>query len=317
MNDINVVYASDNNGALMLGVSIQSMLDCHQTLEPLHIFIMGNNLSDENKKRLELFITSRKYFIHYIEMNSMFKDFPVGDAWTTATYYRLSLAECLPLNIDRVLYLDIDVVFARDVSELYHTDFDGNMLAAVETTEDVLPAALARMEKEVGLVYPCQYFNAGVILYNLKEIRELDFEKEVLQYACENIAHLTWQDQDIINHMFFQKILPLHPRWNINDGSIWEICWRGRRSFLNNSLSEQEIVDAAYHPGIIHLWGHPKPFAPRVFRHDYGIFNKAWKRSPWKDTYRDLWTWMDSIYFLRTQGIVFLSKCLYKIKALK
>ena len=75
--------------------------------------------------------------------------------------------------------------------------------------------------------------------------------------------------------------------WNICDGAIWSIRWEGVTSFRNNPLKPADLLEAARRPGIIHYWGHPKPWHPNSIRQDYGLFYKYWKKSPWKDDIRD------------------------------
>ena len=90
-----------------------------------------------------------------------------------------------------------------------------------------------------------------------------------------------------MNVCYQQRILLLHPMWNICDGAIWSIRWEGVKSFRNNPLKPADLLEAARRPGIIHYWGHPKPWHPNSIRQDYGLFYKYWKKSPWKDDIRD------------------------------
>lgn len=65
--------------------------------------------------------------------------------------------------------------------------------------------------------------------------------------------------------------------WNICDGAIWSIRWEGIKSFENNPLEPKDLLEAATSPGIIHYWGHPKPWQPNSLRQDNGLFYKYWK----------------------------------------
>lgn len=284
---MNIVYATDDNGALGTGVSIVSLMENLPPGTHADIYIMTDGLSEDNRVRFNSLQQTYCISLHFIDMKDKYKDFPVGSKWSTATYYRLSLAEELPATVERALYVDIDIIFNRDVSPMYESEFGDCLIAGVFTTEHLSEKFFARWKQEMNMDRDSIYINAGVILYHIKKIREERFEDQVLSYAKNNIHRLSWQDQDILNVCYQKRILLLHPMWNICDGAIWAILWEGVKSFDHNPLKPEDLLEAASRPGIIHYWGHPKPWQPNSLRHDKGLFYKYWKKSPWKNKIKD------------------------------
>ena len=284
---MNIVYATDDNGALGTGVSIVSLMENLPLGVHADIYIMTDGLSGDNTARFHSLQQDYNLHLHFIDMKDKYTDFPVGSKWSAATYYRLGLAGELPATVERALYVDIDTIFNRDISPMYESEFGDCLIAGVFTTEDLSEESFSRWKREMNLDRDSIYINAGVILYHIGRIREERFESQVFSWAKNNIHRLSWQDQDILNVCYQQRILSLHPMWNICDGAIWSIRWEGVTSFRNNPLKPADLLEAARRPGIIHYWGHPKPWHPNSIRQDYGLFYKYWKKSPWKDDIRD------------------------------
>ena len=286
---MNIVYATDDNGALGTGVSIVSLMENLPLGVHADIYIMTDGLSGDNTARFHSLQQDYNLHLHFIDMKDKYTDFPVGSKWSAATYYRLGLAGELPATVERALYVDIDTIFNRDISPMYESEFGDCLIAGVFTTEDLSEESFSRWKREMNLDRDSIYINAGVILYHIGRIREERFESQVLSWAKNNIHRLSWQDQDILNVCYQQRILLLHPMWNICDGAIWSIRWEGVKSFRNNPLKPADLLEAARRPGIIHYWCHPKPWHPNSnsIRQDYGLFYKYWKKSPWKDDIRD------------------------------
>lgn len=226
---MNIVYATDDNGALGTGVSIVSLMENLPPGVHADIYIMTDGLSGDNTARFHSLQQDYNLHLHFIDMKDKYTDFPVGSKWSAATYYRLGLAGELPATVERALYVDIDTIFNRDISPMYESEFGDCLIAGVFTTEDLSEESFSRWKREMNLDRDSIYINAGVILYHIGRIREERFESQVFSWAKNNIHRLSWQDQDILNVCYQQRILLLHPMWNICDGAIWSIRWEGVR----------------------------------------------------------------------------------------
>lgn len=134
---MNIVYATDDNGALGTGVSIVSLMENLPPGVHVDIYIMTGGLSGDNTARFHSLQQGYNLHLHFIDMKDKYTDFPVGSKWSAATYYRLGLAGELPATVERALYVDIDTIFNRDISPMYESEFRDCLIAGVFTTEDL------------------------------------------------------------------------------------------------------------------------------------------------------------------------------------
>lgn len=139
--------------------------------------------------------------------------------FTSNTYYRLLTPDVFK-KYDKVIYLDSDIIVNHDIYELYTFELGGNYLGATYDTHVVSYCTrkppLEQREyniKKLGMDSPEQYFQAGVSVFNIKEINH-DFEEGYL--IKEGLQHkLRWLDQDLLNKLFYGKIAYVPNKWNV------------------------------------------------------------------------------------------------------
>jgi len=128
--------------------------------------------------------------------------------YSEAASFRLLLPELLP-DYDKILYLDCDVIIRQDMVALYRdTDIGDNYLAAIY--EAPIEGQAERI-KALGCT-PGQYFNSGVLLMNLRQMREESVSERLLR-ACEK-EYMEFPDQDALNQVCQGRVLPLNPVYN-------------------------------------------------------------------------------------------------------
>ncbi|NGM17159.1 hypothetical protein GMI70_03900 [Eggerthellaceae bacterium zg-893] len=177
---------------------------------------------------------------------------------TKATFFRLELPSLLP-HCDRCLYLDSDLIVCSDLTELYNTDIEQYHVAAVMAFAYYRnKAAIQRKIKELGLEELKNYINAGVLLLNMKKLREDGIEskfEEHLSYGYES------QDQDVINAVCADsiKLLPFKynvmTKYEVLSDTVYE------SSYLHDLLPESEWDEGRLHPTIIHYADKRKPWS--------------------------------------------------------
>ena len=116
---------------------------------------------------------------------------PANPTITQATYYRLNLAEILPERIDKVLYLDGDVICRKSLVSLWNTDISQ---CAVAGGPDASETAFEK-ENHLHLQHWNGYFNAGVLLINLRWWREHHSTEAFYSFINEHRDWLRCQDQ--------------------------------------------------------------------------------------------------------------------------
>ena len=115
---INFLFSCNAEYLMPLNVSIVSIFENHKD-NYINIYILHSNLSDKQKENLISLSHEYKQHIHMIEVEEKYYSKAPSLRWSKETYYRLLINELLPKNIDRIIYLDCDIVINNSVEELY------------------------------------------------------------------------------------------------------------------------------------------------------------------------------------------------------
>lgn len=167
--------------------------------------------------------------------------------YSIATYYRMFLPSLLPQNIDRILYLDCDIIVMQNVSELFNLNMDEFGVAAVK---DASPYDSYHRHK-MGLGLQHSAFCAGMMMINLKYWRENNSQQKLLEYATHQWEKVYMQDQDALNYVFRNHWLQLSYKWGKTPLSIVPIDY---------SQKWYDIYDYVVNPCIFHYAAHTKPW---------------------------------------------------------
>jgi len=162
-----------------------------------------------------------------------------------ATYARALLPELVPSSVTKLLYLDCDIIVLRDIRELFAESLEGSLLAAVESS------GFDRW-LDLGIDEKWGYFNAGVMLMDLDQMRSRGFGRQVLDIARVEGDRLELWDQDALNIAVQGDWRALDYRWNVQHFA-YSASGRGR------NLSSR-VADAIADPSIIHYTGAYKPW---------------------------------------------------------
>lgn len=125
---------------------------------------------------------------------------------TSICYGKLFIHELLP-KLDKVLYLDVDLIVLDSLKELYNTSFDGNYIVGCESHNYGKIQA-----KELGID---KYFNSGVMLLDLKAMRENNVSEYIRKHFKSLVGKTLWvYDETIINGLLSDKIKFISQEWN-------------------------------------------------------------------------------------------------------
>jgi lipopolysaccharide biosynthesis glycosyltransferase len=244
---------------------LRSLRDSNQG-EDLRVYIVHEALDPGERAKLVGYLGSFLPSLSLLQVEpELLSDFPVFGHISIATYFRLLLPSILPPLLERVLFIDSDIVVNGSLRELWDTRMDGHAMAASTDRN------LDMQRRRLGLAPDSPYFNAGMMLIDMNQWRRENVLERGLKYAQNNADKLNNWDQDVLNHLFEKRVLLVHQRWNAMS-HLWGLdpAWLEARGGLTEE--EQEAVDD---PAIIHFAG--------------GGFAKPWSHRcphPWKDRYR-------------------------------
>ena len=252
---INVCLSCDENYAVYAGVVISSILANANQEDNLHFYILDGGISDIKKQQILSLKSIKDCEVNFVKINEEdFADYKcvcTHKYITIATYYRLKLASLLP-NIDKIIYLDCDMVVNSSLESLYNTNLDNYLAAGVQD-----------INKKVIRKNP-SYVNAGMLVFNLDSIRKENIEEKFLQYTQDNFETIKCGDQTIINEVCKERIKVLDDSWNVQSSN-----------FTNRSSYTNE-------PKIIHFVAKNKPWSGNSFSYHKNLYFKYLQLTPWK-----------------------------------
>lgn len=245
---MNIVYAADNNFAEQLGISMLSLLKNNTECDDIRIYILDGGISEENKA--SLCATAEKYGRNAVFLDSahLLNGDMKQQRGSLSTFSRLYMGRLLPRDINKALYLDCDLLVLKNIEELYDSDINGYYCAGVG--DCVSEAHL----KAIGLEGKSNYFNAGVLLINLKMWREENAEKQFEEFSRRYSNDVLYADQGIINGVLSSRSLKLPPEYNCYT-AMYDFTYKDLMTFRKpvEYYSETEIESAKNDPAIVHF----------------------------------------------------------------
>ena len=211
-DSIHVAFAADIGYYQHVCVTLVSMLENNRDRR-FHVHVLTNRSSDEAEAPLRSLENQYDNFkLDFLEVDdSQFSDLQLTiDYISIQTYYRYVLARLFP-DLDKVLYLDCDLVVRGSLKELWAEDLNGYYAAGVA---DWYINKRHLLMKSLGFQGRNDYVNGGVLLFNLKAIRENNIIDEFFSCQQTHRKILRFQDQDVINMVLKDRIKLLSPRFN-------------------------------------------------------------------------------------------------------
>ena len=213
--EIPVFFAVDNGYIPFLSVALRSLIDNTSKENIYAIKILYTNVTEENKIKIKKYETEN-ISIEFVDLNKQLEEIKeklyTRNYFSNTTYYRLFIPELYP-EYDKAVYIDSDTVCLSDIAELYNTDMGNNLIAGIpDGVIQAIDIFKDYVERVVGVADYNNYFNAGVIVMNLKELRDYKFEEKFI-YMLEKIKFEVAQDQDYLNRLCKGRVKILDYSW--------------------------------------------------------------------------------------------------------
>ena len=206
------------------------------------VYILQKDFSPEDKKQVATLAASYGQSIEYVDIpERIFRKLPTSHVYSVEVYFRLMMPELLPESLDRVLYLDVDILVLKPLEELYNEDIEGFFFGACV---DINMGDLnEHRQQQYGRYDDLRYFNSGVMLWNLALIRE-SYDFDIYLKAAEDLNYdLPCVDQDILNYLYYDKVKYLDPYKN-NYLPIIHLCKEKKNEW--GDLGETRILHFVY-----------------------------------------------------------------------
>ena len=284
-----VVLACNNNYVPYTAVTLKSIVENAKQDRRYEVYVLTTDISIENQDRMaKIFKDDKRFLFSCINISGFVKKSDFAGRWhiTAETFYRFYILS-LFANAKKVLYLDCDLVVNADVAELFDTELGDNYLAAAKDID--FAGAIKQkfgqklyLQTAIGLNGFDEYFQAGVLLFNIPKMKKKADAADLV--TIYNTKKWFYMDQDILNHVYKDKVVYLSQAWNCI------MNWKNNASSRMDVLKKapfalyDEYMHARQQPKIAHYAGCQKPWNAA----DCDLAEYFWKYARKTDFYEEI-----------------------------
>jgi lipopolysaccharide biosynthesis glycosyltransferase len=267
-----------NSQILMCGDSVyfQNIAACLVSLlesnpdTSFHVVVAATRWSEESNLKLQKSLQQYKHIVldvvHFDP--TCLNGLPLTTAYPPEIYVRFWVEDYYPKDVDRVIYLDGDMVVNGSIEPLLSLQMDENVLAAVQIPGSDRPLRLG-YDPKYG------YFNSGVMVINLQRWRAINAKELLLKKAYCMAGKLNDPDQDVLNACFYNQYIPLD--------YVWIAISPFFREVSHLTLPKDEIARVAKNARIVHFNGMAKPWYYLCFHPYTKKYLQCVSKTEWRD----------------------------------
>lgn len=262
---INILVSTDDNYVMPTCVLLESIFDNQN--EEIGVYLLWSNLSSTSIETINKIANGKRKNIHFIKIDDgIFAELKTKDYISKETYFRLMASKYLPKDMERILWLDSDMIIRGDISKLYNMNFDGNAVIACPHG-NAMKATIDVNCKNIGIKYREQYFNAGMMLCNLCKWKQMDIEQKIREISSKKLK-MEFPGQDLTNLVF--------------NGSVKCVDFIKYNCMIHSLDCENLLNKAKAEALIVHFVGRAKPW---MFNDLYFAdeFRKYYSKTPYGD----------------------------------
>ena len=280
------IYASDENYVRHAAASMVSLMENNRQADEVVFHFLSMGIKSESKRILEELCARYGRRVTVYELGDLKNWFSFefnARGFAQSTLARLLVGRILPEKVERALYVDCDTIVLDDLSPLFSLDMGRNYVGMVAE-----PTATKGRRVQLALKDEQPYFNAGILLINLKLWRQENAEKQVLDYYAAHDGNLLAPDQDALNGAFAGRILELQPRYNFGSVQIY-YPWKAQKRISSPTpfMDEETYRQGTEKPAIIHYLGEERPWREgnrHRYRDKYDLYLNM---TPWANYPKD------------------------------
>jgi len=274
---MDIAISFDKNYLMPAGVMLTSLFENNKDTD-IHIHVMYNGggeafvspIADIVRKyngRITCYDMSKYNTLSLpVNLPGQREDIPLE------SYFRLFLPDVLSPEIEKVLWLDCDIIVAHSLKDLWNEDISDYGLGSIPDFEHNNVLNMNRLEYDATY----GYFNDGVLLINLKYWREKKMIPVFLNYIHDHYYELHFHDQDVLNHFFHQSKKVLSLNYNFQTTFLF------KKEFRNISWKFFSQIDKYYKdPCVIH-YTNEKPWFSDTTSPKKDIFIHYQDMTVWK-----------------------------------
>jgi len=270
MPDINIAITLDKNYVQHAAVMLYSLRKNNPDYKITVYAISDKLVTDKDWEQISEVYKGTNLSVERVLIDAaQFADFKTADHASAANYYRIQMAELLPTSIEKILYLDVDILVLGNIMPIYNIDINGYDLAAIEDPDNPIKYTLGLKPEE-------PYLNSGIMLMNLAEWRRIKLSIQLRDFILNNASLLQFWDQDAFNVVCKGRWKALPPKYNVQTTMF---------TYNNDAITYtlKDIKAAIADPVILHFTGKTKPWDYMNFHPRKKVYYQYLAHTPWKD----------------------------------
>ena len=260
---INIAIALNKNLLLQSCILLASIA-VNNPDEAVRVYVLHSELTDEDIELMQKTIDD--YYSYQIIpvflKRNLFSDLPEKSYWSLEAYYRLMLTDILPDDVSRILYLDIDIIVNKNISNFYASDFKGSLLISSEDPifdPSKQSPVVTLFEDKIDDGF--KYFCSGMILYDIAGLRQKNYTfKKYIKVFSDISDKVECPDQDLLNYIHWRDV-------KLVDNSKYGVFAKTAH------LAGRTYSDLKENAAIIHYAGPNKPWTVNLTSYD---IEKIW-----------------------------------------
>lgn len=248
---MNLLLTLDENYLLPCKVMLDSFFASNPQEKDVTVYLLHSAIPDGKLAELDTFCAAFGAKLIPIAVEpTLFENAPTSKRYPKEMYYRLLSPLILPRQVERVLYLDPDMLIINPLRPLWEQNLGGRVFAAASHT------GLTEMANEINqrrLDTEHEYFNSGVMLIDLKAARSLVTAEDVFRCVSEHEKELILPDQDVFNMLYGKQTLPV-------EDVLWNYDVRNYAKYLIRSSGSHDLNWVMDNTAVLHFCGKNKPW---------------------------------------------------------
>ena len=221
--------------------------------QDFQVFVMQKRLLEQDAA-IKQYVEKLEMVYHPVVVGEeAFAHAPTTDRYPDTIYYRLLAHEFLLAEVDKILYLDADLICLNDFRELYDMEMGEQLYAAASHNEDGLLLDYVNKLRLNNFEMDSSYFNTGILLMNLKAIRPYVKRKDILDFIEKNRNRLMLPDQDVLNGLYADRVMAI-PDEIYNYDARYSLIYQAK------SQGKWDLNWVIDHTVFLHFAGRDKPW---------------------------------------------------------
>jgi len=270
--EINLLFSIDDGFVEQMKTTLFSI---YHNANPEHhftVYVLQKEMLKQTKTIQEF---CERWGMEYVPLvigeDSLFDNAPVSSRYPETIYYRLMVHKYLPTSVEKILYLDADILCINDLSWLYELDLQGYLYAAASHKK---LTNVTKMINQVRLKnYEAEgYYNSGVLLINLQKARKEVQAEDIFHFIQDNQYNLLLPDQDILNGLYGDKILSL-------PDEIYNYDVRKNATYDTISRGEWDLNWVIRNNVFLHFCGKEKPWQEKYRGRYASLYKYFWYKA--------------------------------------